>query len=84
VISPASATADLGDKAAEYLRLASLFAYLVLAQDEPKAWIWLRGESGFPPGPHVVAQPAAVIDIAALGISLPLSEIYPHLESGSQ
>jgi Uma2 family endonuclease len=84
VISPASATDDLGDKAAEYLRLASLFGYLVLAQDEPKAWIWARGESGFPPGPDVVAPPAAVIDIAALGLSLPLSEIYPYLESGSQ
>src|SRR5216683_2453767 len=57
VVSPSSATYDLGDKAAEYLRLPSLSAYLVLAQDEPKAWIWVRGASGFSPGPNVIAQP---------------------------
>jgi Uma2 family endonuclease len=82
VISPSSATYDLGDKAAEYLRLANLSAYLVLAQDEPKAWIWIRGASGFSPGPNVIAQPNGIIAIAALGIELPLSEIYTDLEAG--
>jgi Uma2 family endonuclease len=81
VLSPASATDDLGEKAAEYLRLASLCAYLVLAQDEPKAWVWLRGDSGFPPAPELITHPTAVVHIAALGISLPLSEIYPHLKT---
>jgi Uma2 family endonuclease len=77
VVSPSSATLDLGDKAAEYLRLPSLVAYFVLAQDEAKAWVWVRGPDGFPPGPDVVAAPDAIIRIAALGIDLPLSEIYP-------
>ena len=81
VLSAASATDDLGEKAAEYLRLASLCAYLVLAQDERKAWIWVRGESGFSPAPEVITHPTAVVHIAALGISLPLSEIYPHLKT---
>ena len=76
VLSSSSVTDDLGDKAADYLRLASLLAYLVLAQDAPKAWSWVRGESGFSPGPHVIASPNDVIGIAALGIELPLSEIY--------
>jgi Uma2 family endonuclease len=80
VLSPSSATDDLGDKAAEYLRLAGLLAYLVLAQDEPKAWVWVRGAAGFSPGPNVIAQPNAVIQLpAALGIDLPLSEIYAGL-----
>jgi Uma2 family endonuclease len=83
VLSPGSATDDLGEKAAEYLTLASLCAYAVLAQDEPKAWVWLRGDSGFPPAPEAITQPNAVIHIAALGISLPLSEIYPDLRSAS-
>ena len=52
VISLSSATYDLGDKAAEYLTLASLSAYVVLAQDDPKAWIWVRKQSGFSPGPR--------------------------------
>jgi Uma2 family endonuclease len=42
VLSPSTMTIDLGDKAAEYLRLPSLLAYLVLAQDEVKAWVYVR------------------------------------------
>jgi Uma2 family endonuclease len=82
VISPSSATDDLGDKAAQYLRLAGLAAYLVLAQDEPKAWIWVRGDSGFPPGPEVIGQDGAV-RIPVLRIELPLAEIYGATASGT-
>jgi Uma2 family endonuclease len=60
VTSPSSATYDLGDKSAEYLRLTSLTAYLVLAQDEPKAWVWVRGEKGFSPGPNVLNRRDAI------------------------
>ncbi|HEY7242756.1 MAG TPA: Uma2 family endonuclease [Xanthobacteraceae bacterium] len=81
VLSPTSATDDLGEKAKEYLGLESLCAYLVFAQDEAKVWVWLRGEAGFSTPPEALAHPNAVIHIAALGISLPLSEIYPHLKS---
>jgi Uma2 family endonuclease len=76
VLSPSSATYDLGDKAAEYLQVPSLTAYLVLAQDEPKAWAWVRGAAGFSPGPQVIAGHGAQIEIAPLGIELPISEIY--------
>src|SRR6516162_4447528 len=38
VISASTARYNLGDKAAEYLNLASLSAYLVLNQGDPKAW----------------------------------------------
>jgi Uma2 family endonuclease len=82
VVSPSSATNDLGDKASEYLRLPGLSAYLVLAQDEIKAWIWVRGAAGFSPGPNVVEGHDATIEIAALGIDLPLSEIHAGLETG--
>jgi Uma2 family endonuclease len=75
VISPSSATDDLGDKAAQYLRLTTLAAYLVLAQDEPKAWVWVRGNAGFPAGPEVVAE-GGLIQIHSRGIEMPLVEIY--------
>ena len=51
VLSPSTAAIDLGDKAAEYLRLPSLAAYLVFAHDEVKAWAFMRAEHGFPPAP---------------------------------
>jgi Uma2 family endonuclease len=76
VISPSSATYDLGDKTAEYPRSETLYAYLVLAQDEPKAWAWVRGASGFSPGPNVITGQDGIIRIPALGIELVLSEVY--------
>jgi Uma2 family endonuclease len=76
VLSPSTAAIDLGDKAAEYLRLASLRAYLVLSQDEPKAWAWLRDDGPFAPGPALFQGDGAVIPISALQIELPLAEIY--------
>jgi Uma2 family endonuclease len=80
VISPSSLKDDLGAKADEYVRVASLSAYLVLAQDEPKAWAWVRGAEGFSPEPKVVEGHDAVIAIASLGVDLPLAEIYAGLE----
>jgi Uma2 family endonuclease len=76
VISPSSAKDDLGAKADEYLGLPSLSAYLVLAQDEPKAHVWLRGGAGFSVKPKIIEGLDAAIEIASLGIALPLAEIY--------
>jgi Uma2 family endonuclease len=77
VLSPSSATLDLGDKAAEYLRLPSLAAYLVLSQDEIKAWVYVKGQH---PGPTPIAGAGATISVPALGIDLPLAEIYRGVE----
>ena len=79
VLSPSSERIDLGDKAAEYLRLPSLAAYLVFAQDEMKAWVWTRGEGGFAPGAVVLDGADAAVPIDALGIELPFSEIYARV-----
>ncbi len=80
VLSPSTAAIDLGDKAAEYLRLPSLAAYLVLAQDEMKAWLWTRRETKFPPGPDVIIGRDQNIRIGGLGLDLPLTAIYQGLE----
>jgi len=79
VLSPSSASYDLGDKAAEYLQLPNLCAYLVLSQDEPKAWV--RGASGFSPGPDVIKGHDGIIRIAALAIEVALSEIYADVQT---
>jgi Uma2 family endonuclease len=76
VLSPSSVKDDLGPKADEYVRLSSLCAYLVLAQNEPKAWVWVRGAAGSPPEPEVLKGHGAVIAIPSFGIDLPLAEIY--------
>jgi hypothetical protein len=70
---------DLGNKAAEYLRLPSLAAYLVFAQDQMKAWVWTRGPSGFSSGPDVLEDAGAVVRVEALGVDLPLGETYARV-----
>jgi Uma2 family endonuclease len=76
VLSPSSVTNDLGDKATEYLHLPGLSAYLVLSQDEPKVWVWVRGESGFSAGSEVITGIEGIVRIPALSIEVPLSEVY--------
>ena len=80
VLSPSTERIDLGDKAAEYLHLQSLAAYLVFAQDEQKAWIWLNDAQGFPPGPQVLTAPNEIIRVAALGIEFPLAKVYARVQ----
>ncbi len=76
VLSPSSAKDDLGAKAADYVRVPSLLVYLALAQDQAKAWVWTRDAARFPPTPNLIAGDNALIQIPALDIELPLSEIY--------
>lgn len=79
VLSPSSERIDLGDKAAEYLRLPSLRAYVVFAQDEMKAWVWTRGPEGFAPGATVLEGADASVRIDTLRIDLSFSEIYSRV-----
>jgi Uma2 family endonuclease len=82
VLSPSTAEIDLGDKAAEYLQLPSLSAYLVMAQTEPKAWVWVRGDGGFSPKPTIAAGLDKVIHVASLQLALPLGAIYAGVAEG--
>jgi Uma2 family endonuclease len=79
VLSPSTMTIDLGDKAAEYLRLPSLVAYLVLSQDEVKASVYIRGSDHLP-APQVFAGVDDAIQVPALGIELSLADIYAGIE----
>ena len=80
VLSPTTAEIDLGDKAAEYLRLPSLLAYLVFAQTGFKAYVWAREGNGFPPAPTVIMGRDRIIRIAALNLALPLGAVYAGIE----
>ena len=76
VLSPHSIETDLHCKPAEYMKLPSLLAYIVLSHDEPKAWLWVRDESGFAADARIVVGTDAVLRIPGLSIELPLGEIY--------
>jgi Uma2 family endonuclease len=81
VLSPSSVEIDLGDKAMEYQELSSLIAYIVLSQDEPKAWVWTR-ESAAHFAHNKVCGVEASIPVGALQIELPMADIYAGVETG--
>jgi Uma2 family endonuclease len=78
VLSPSSVGTDMVEKLAEYTSLPSLEAYIVASQDEPICWVWQRGgkDRSFPNKPEEIAGRDKEIVIAALGITLPMSEIF--------
>jgi Uma2 family endonuclease len=78
VLSPSSVGTDMVEKFAEYTSLPSLEAYIVASQDEPICWVWQRtgAHRGFERKPDEISGRDKAIEIAALGITLPMSEIY--------
>jgi hypothetical protein len=66
------------EKLAEYTSLPSLEAYIVASQDEPICWVWQRtgADRSFERKPEDISGRDKAIEIGALGISLPMSEIY--------
>jgi Uma2 family endonuclease len=78
VISPSSVATDFGPKVREYTSLPSLQAYLVLSQDEPRAWLWPRtAEGGFPEEPEMLVGREATIPLPGQGLMVALADIYP-------
>lgn len=78
VLSPSSAGRDMVEKLAEYTSLPSLEAYVVASQDEAIVWVWQRDQATrtFPALPLEIAGLDGSIEIAALGVTVPLAEIY--------
>lgn len=78
VHSPSSAARDMVEKLGEYTSLPSLQAYIVASQDEPLVWVWQRDAvtGAFPPLPREISGSDGAVVIDALGVTLPLGEIY--------
>jgi Uma2 family endonuclease len=73
ILSPSTAERDLHWKRAAYTSLSSLTHYVVIAQDTVDIVVFAR-DDGF--SERRMRSLGDSIEIAALGISLPLSEIY--------
>ena len=79
ILSPSSEKTDFGVKAAEYAQLPSVDAYLILAQDEVKAWLYIRGATQFL-APQEVEGRSETLTLPALDITLSLADIYEGIE----
>ena len=77
VLSRSTEDIDLNAKPAEYMSLPSLLAYVVASQDQPQLTVWLRRADGtFPDTPEVITGRERELRVDALGLVIPLSEIY--------
>lgn len=81
VLSPTTAELDLSTKPAEYTSLPSLVAYIVANQDAPELTVWQRRQDGaFPDAPVVIKGRQAKLELVALGLSVPLADIYASID----
>ena len=77
VLSPTSLARDFGEKVTDYTGLESLAHYLILSQDEPRVWLFSRGEDGgFAREPEMLAGSDATLELAGLGVTLALADLY--------
>ena len=84
ILSPSSVGTDMTEKLAEYTSLPSLQAYIVASQDEAIVWVWQRNAASgaFPAKPQEIAGREAAVELTALGLSLPMAELYRGIKTG--
>ncbi len=77
VLSPSSVTLDMVIKPREYLSIATLEAYVVASQEEPRLTLWQRGADGlFPSLPVEMADRNDTLTFNALPLSVTVGELY--------
>ena len=79
VLSPTTQREDLGPKLQNYLKIAGLHYVLYLWQDQPRARLWLPAEDGGA-GPRGLTGIDGELDLPALGLKLPMAELYRDVD----
>ena len=78
VLSPSSLKIDFAEKPREYMGIESVRAYLVLSQDEPRAWLWRWTPNGWAEA-QMIEGLDADIAIEVVEAKLSMRDIYGHL-----
>jgi Uma2 family endonuclease len=73
ILSPSTGHIDRREKAMTYRRVSSIEEYVLLEQDEPKVIVHRRTENW---KPHMYIGLEAVAEFRAIGLSVPLAQIY--------
>jgi Uma2 family endonuclease len=76
ILSTSSHDRDLDEKVADYTDIPSLLHYLVLSQDEPRAWHWSRVDQGEWTGPALIAGDKETVNLHGLGATIRFGELY--------
>jgi Uma2 family endonuclease len=75
VLSPSSHSRDFGEKVDDYKELPTLRHYLILAQDEPHAWLWSRQESDWQ-GPVEYLGQSGWVELPGIGARFDMQALY--------
>lgn len=80
VLSPSTRRFDLLRKADEYRALPSLRHVVLLEPDRPEALVWTRAPDQDWTLPETVEGLAGEVALSAVGVSLPMAEVYEDAE----
>ncbi|WP_428531056.1 Uma2 family endonuclease [Rhodopila sp.] len=80
VLSPSTASTDIGAKNQEYRDTPSVQRYVMLTQDRRQATVFARSGSDWVG--HIVAA-GETLDMPEIGISIPMAELYEGVASPS-
>lgn len=83
VLSDSTGARDRGEKLDAYQQIDSLHTYVLLWQNEARAQVWTRESATRWTAEHVHGLDA-VLQVEALGLSLPLAEVYRNVELGGE
>lgn len=75
VPSASSYARDFGEKVDEYKQLITLRHYLVLSEDEPRAWLWSREGEAWR-GPEMILGIDGKLELNGLPVSLAMAGLY--------
>jgi Uma2 family endonuclease len=81
ILSPSSYGRDFVEKLSDYTGLPWLRHYLILSQDEPRAWLWSREDAGNWNNPVEIAGSDATIVLTDRDSTIPVAELYAGIES---
>jgi len=77
VLSPSTAGLDFTAKLQEYTGIASVQTYLICAQEEPRAWFWVRqSDASWPKLPKEYTGRKGAIRLDGLGVELAMAAIF--------
>jgi Uma2 family endonuclease len=76
VLSPSSLHTDMHEKLGEYLAMPTLQASAICAQDAHRVWLYLREDGVWPERPVAVMDETDKVELAGLGASIALNDLY--------
>ena len=81
ILSPGTAAFDRGDKFALYRHLPTFQEYVLIDSEKVRAEVYRKHEQGYWFLASEADKPDGVIELASIGLSLPMTLVYAETEA---